>query len=202
MRNNDIRLLIASLGQCFLVRNLEPFIEYGEFHIFFGNHILPITVFFGNHCFGNHCDWKDVVAKKDVELSILNERLKVSNQETLIERQSYSIRAAVETLLLKKYPEKPRKMEVKLQNEDASLKQTYADLCETFNCSNYADKVPSKLYHSLLSKIHGGGYPIRCNIKDSTLSAAEWSFVIAVFKLNLPDKGYSVFDSEENEMDI
>jgi hypothetical protein len=74
------------------------------------------------------CDWKDVVAKKDVELAILNERLKVSNQETLIERQSYSIRAAVETLLLKKYPGKPRKMEEKLQkywNEDASLKQIW-----------------------------------------------------------------------------
>ena len=150
-------------------------------------------------------DWKDVVAKKDVELAILNERLKVSNQETLIEKQSYSVRAAVETLLIKLYPGRPQRMEEKLQkywNEDASLKQTYADLCETLNCSNYADKVPSKLYHSLSSKIHGGGYPIRCYIKDSTLSAAEWSFVIAVFKLNLPDGGYSVFDSEENKMDI
>ena len=162
------------------------------------------------------CDWKDVLAKKDVEfekvlakkdvqLAILNEKLKVSNQETLIERQSYSIRAAVETLLLKKYPGQPRKMEEKLQkywNEDESLKQTYSDLCEKFNCSNYSDKVPSKLYHSLSSQIHGGGYPIQCHIKDSTLSAAEWSFIIAIFKLNLPAKGYSVYDSEENEMDI
>ena len=150
-------------------------------------------------------EFEKAVAKKDVELAILNERLKVSNQETLIEKQSYSVRAAVETLLIKLYPGKPQRMEEKLQkywNEDASLKQTYADLCETLNCSNYADKVPSKLYHSLSSKIHGGGYPIRCYIKDSTLSAAEWSFVIAVFKLNLPDGGYSVFDSEENKMDI
>jgi hypothetical protein len=37
-------------------------------------------------------EWRDVVARKDVELAILNEKLKTSNLETVIQRESYSIR--------------------------------------------------------------------------------------------------------------
>jgi hypothetical protein len=150
-------------------------------------------------------EWKDVLAKKDVELAILNEKLKTSNLETLILRESYSIRAAIEILLLKHYPQRPRKMEDKLLkywSEEPKLRETYSSLCQKLNCSDYWEKVPSKVYHSLSSGIHGGGYPIRCHINDSSLSPAEWSFIISVLKLNLPKDGYMVFDMEGNEMDI
>lgn len=147
---------------------------------------------------------KEILAK-DNEILSLNYQLKSSNLQVLVERQSYSVRAAVETLLLHRYPEKPRGMEEKLRmylNEDPYLRKTYAQVCHKLNCSNYADKAPRNLYHNMSSKVHGGGFPINCSISNSNLSVAEWSLVISLFKMNLPKEAFNVYDNQGNLMDI
>ena len=148
-------------------------------------------------------DWKDVISKKDVEVAVLMERLKVSNLNIMIEKNIISVRAAVETIINLKYPKTGTEHGIQLyMKQDDKLKPTYENLCGTFNCIAYKDKVPPSLYHTLSNKIHGGGRPFQCYTSDRTLSKAEWALVISIFKLNLPQDGFKVFDSDDIEMEI
>ncbi len=149
-------------------------------------------------------DYALKVQEKEFENRELSTQLKRANTELLKKLQVVGIRAALESIVTIAQPN-IRGIQNKIDQDYKSnrmLKKEYARLCQLFNCSNYSDDVPSRIYHALSTHAHGGGLPIRCHLSDSTLSPAEWAFVIAFFRCHILPEAFVVFDNSNYKINL
>jgi hypothetical protein len=139
---------------------------------------------------------------KDMTIIHLQKDLQNASLEVIKISSSYSVRAAVESIVAISQPGvMGASKQIQLEfSSNPVLQSEFQNLCVKFNCLNYSLKVPDNLYHSLSTHVHGGGLPIRCHLSDKTLSVAEWAFVIALFKIKLPPQSFEVYDNDNIEI--
>ena len=135
----------------------------------------------------------------NAEIEKLEYKLQIACLELIRRSASYSIFAAVECLITISQSTKPGITE-KLKaeyNSNVKFQTEFKALCDRFNCVSDSEKVLENLYQALSTLVQSRGIPICLYMSDSTLSDAQWAFVIALFKFRLPSGSFEVFDKDD-----